>query len=276
MEYISSSRDILPETVKEWEGGRWWNLWARKYWPYHELAVGDIVYWYESPSKSIVWKSQVTDVRAFPYSDKVALRRELHLSKADADFYYFRKAPDRGYCLLFWIKPLKRIDVPKPPDLRVPQLGWVRIDRRIAKKWLGKSVPVDNGRGLPKPDRRGGGFGDPETNKEVERAAERIVGRSLRREGWQVTKMKPGCGYDLSCRRNGHSLHVEVKGVQGTEPAFNITAGEVRQAGRDRDFRLSAVTSALTKHPRIFDYSGKEFVKEFDLNVIQYRAIEKK
>lgn len=276
MKYITSSGDqALPKSVGEWENPRWWNLWARREWPYQELAVGDLLYWYDKPSKCIVWMSRVTDVRGFPYGSKRALRRELQLSKSDSDYIpYFQKAPERGYCLLFRFNLLKKIHFPKPDDLRLPQLGWRHLDKKIAKKWFGKAVVVEGG-STSRLVKRGAGFGDQETNKKVEQAAVRIVKKSLRREGWNVTKAKPGCGYDLLCRRKGDGLHVEVKGVQGVEQAFNITLGEVRQAERDQDFHLSVVTSALTMHHRIFDYSGEEFRKRFNLRVLQYRASQK-
>jgi len=142
MEFITSASFILPETAREWHrsgGSTWWNLWRIKLWPYRELVVGDIVYFYESPTKRIVWKSRVTDVRRFPYNSKPEVQRKLGLSSSEAqDSPYFQPAPKRGYGLFFKFRPLKKVSLPKPDKIRFPQKGWLRVNDQIAQEWLRK------------------------------------------------------------------------------------------------------------------------------------------
>ena len=138
MEYITSRRFTLPDLANEFADSVWFNLWRIRLWPYRELVVGDILYWYESPSKCIVWRSRVTDVDRFFYDSKKAVRERLRARFGDFDTTqpYFVKAPEQGYCLAYEVTPLGRLRLPKPDALRFPQHGWLRVDNHIASRWL--------------------------------------------------------------------------------------------------------------------------------------------
>lgn len=84
------------------------------------------------------------------------------------------------------------------------------------------------------------------------------------------------CGYDLECRSNGAEEHVEVKGVQGDEPAFIITAGEVRNLMLDRKHVTAVVTNALSTAPLLTRFSRDEFLNNFHLEPLAYRATSRK
>jgi hypothetical protein len=58
--YVTSRGFKLPDTTGDMDGSMWFNLWIKKLWPYDELEPGDDLYWYESPSRTIVWKTRVT------------------------------------------------------------------------------------------------------------------------------------------------------------------------------------------------------------------------
>jgi hypothetical protein len=119
----------------------------------------------------------------------------------------------------------------------------------------------------------GAGFGDPETNRKVERAAISFVTKWYQIHGWSVESVEGDkCGYDLRCVRNNAEEHVEVKGVQGGIPSFIITAGEVRQARINSLFTICIVTSALSNQPKMIRYSGGEFVSNFSLEPLSFRA----
>lgn len=123
----------------------------------------------------------------------------------------------------------------------------------------------------------GAGFGNPETNRKVERAAVSRVTDWYESEGWTVESVEAAkCGYDLLCRKDSEENHVEVKGVQGELVAFIITAAEVRQARNDSDFVLCVVTSALTDDPKLNLYDGESFVSDFELSPLSYRAVLRK
>ncbi len=122
----------------------------------------------------------------------------------------------------------------------------------------------------------GAGFGDPETNRKVERAAVSATTRHYESQGWVVKSVEAeNRGYDLLCEKVGDEIHVEVKGVQGTEAAFIITANEERAARTDVDFVLCVVTSALIG-PTLNFYDAASFVQDFELSPLAYRAILRK
>lgn len=125
------------------------------------------------------------------------------------------------------------------------------------------------------PDRtsRGGGFGSVETNRKVERAAIDFVKREYERTGWTVISVEAEkVGYDLRCEKDGASQHIEVKGTQGEEVCFIITAAEVRNAMIDRHHVTCIVTSALTDKPVMFVCSKKELTAKIELEPIAFRA----
>jgi hypothetical protein len=119
----------------------------------------------------------------------------------------------------------------------------------------------------------GAGFGTPEGNAEVERAARDAVEADYAARGWSVRSVeRDRCGYDLLCRTGADEEHAEVKGVGGTDPAFLITAGEVRQAHDDPRFVLYVVTAARTPDRRLIRLTGAEFLARYVLAATQYRA----
>jgi len=120
----------------------------------------------------------------------------------------------------------------------------------------------------------GAGFGSPETNQKVGDAACSYVTEWYESRGWSVKSVEAEKrGYDLVCIKGSVEKHVEVKGVQGEVPSFIITAGEVRQAQSNPKFIICVVTSSLSKRPKMFRYTGKEFAAKFSLSPLAYKAI---
>ena len=146
MEYITSRRFTLPESPEDFAAGFWFNLWRIKLWPYEELVSGDILYWYESPSRCIVWKSRVVDVDRFTYNsrEEVQIRLEARYGEFDTTQSYFVEAPEQGYCLAWRVVPIERMRLPKPADLRFPRQGWLRVDEDVASGWLNHPEVVDD------------------------------------------------------------------------------------------------------------------------------------
>lgn len=94
---------------------------------------------------------------------------------------------------------------------------------------------------------QGGGFGDPESNREVERAAIARATAALEAEGWSVESVeRDRIGFDLLCTRpDGEARHVEVKGVRGSARSFIITEGELlRSGGRSELLAIPGDTGA--------------------------------
>jgi hypothetical protein len=119
----------------------------------------------------------------------------------------------------------------------------------------------------------GAGYGDPETNREVERAAIKFVTEWYEERGWNVKSVEAmKCGYDLRCTNQTKEEDVEVKGVQGTGQSFIITANEVREARDNANFVICIVNSALSSNRQMTRYNGKDLIEKFELIELAYRA----
>jgi len=139
----------------------------------------------------------------------------------------------------------------------------------IERIWYGIGQATDFERQV----RKGGGFGTPETNKKVERAAIDHVTEDYVSRGWAVDSVEADkCGYDLHCKKGQREEHVEVKGVQGDVISFIITRGEKRRAQKDTDFVLCVVTSALTQNPKLSRYNPSEIESLFTYEPLAYQA----
>ncbi len=115
---------------------------------------------------------------------------------------------------------------------------------------------------------------DSELRRQIEQAAVAHVTAALTREGWAVESVEAErCGYDLHCTQGDQERHVEVKGTQADQPAFIITAQELRCADEDDAFELWVVVSALADEPKAHRYTGEELRKRFRLQAVQYRAV---
>ncbi len=164
-------------------------------------------------------------------------------------------------------KPAPRADdAPMLPltELDVPQTDQVSEVGLELKNHVGDSVSDFE---------TGAGFGDSAENKLVESAAVRAVVAQYMAGGWLVRSVeRDKCGFDLECVKSGVIEQVEVKGVQGSGLCFIITAGEVKQAQNNPKFYLIIVTSALAESPTLTKFTGKDFLRQFDVAAIQYRA----
>lgn len=120
------------------------------------------------------------------------------------------------------------------------------------------------------------GFGTPENNRKVEKAAINRVTKTYRSRGWEVTSVEDKkLGFDLLCKKGTEVEKVEVKGVKGREVGFLLTAGEFRKASEDSRFVLCVVLEALSKRSQLKTWSGKEMLKSFDFLPLQYQALVK-
>lgn len=137
MEYITSRRFRLYKCAHEMRDALWYNMWKKKQRPYEELTKGDVLYWYESPSKRILWKTRVTFVERFQYNAKDEVAQRLEIDESEP---YFVDAPEQGYCLAFNVEPLQQLDLPRPSGFRFPRLGWLQVENvGIAQNWLQRS-----------------------------------------------------------------------------------------------------------------------------------------
>lgn len=120
--------------------------------------------------------------------------------------------------------------------------------------------------------RVGAGFGDSESNREVEKAAILFVNDFYKSKGWNVKSVElEKCGYDLECVRNKVQEHVEVKGIKGSIASFIITSREVKEAKSNPNFVICIVTSVLST-PKLLKFTGKEFISKFQLEPLAFKA----
>ena len=125
---------------------------------------------------------------------------------------------------------------------------------------------------------RGVGYGDPETNREVEQKAVAHVRGLYEHDGFQVISYeREKMGFDLLCRRRLASgeeeiAHAEVKGIQSTIESFEMTAREIDRAHSDSFFFLWVVTNALSDEPHAVVYTPEEFWDMFRAEPSTYRV----
>lgn len=172
--------------------------------------------------------SKVLQVFEQDKKDKRFLR---YLGEMEYAQHSFRDAPDtdgkQRKAIVFHLRPVDTIS----PDSAV-----------VAAALAGEASV--SGRG------KGGGFGSVETNRQLEKAAIDFVRHHYERDGWSVRSVESQkVGYDLSCERGDTQVHVEVKGTQGDDVCFIVTAAEVRNAMMDRKHLTCVVTAALTPTP---------------------------
>lgn len=261
MEYVTSRGFALPESAEEFADSFWFNLWHIKLWPYRELVVGDLLYWYESPSKRIVWKSRITDLDRFPYDNKDAARDRLISRFGDFDPAqpYFVEAPEQGYCFVWKVMPLQRINLPKPGDLRFPRQGWLRVDDEIAIKWLSQSAPVDDatldeivpkGTLIERLHQLNAAMAEVSPKR-----VRSIVSQTLRRDTQLVKSLKelcefgcqfPSCGVRIPKRDGG--FYIEVAHIR-----------PLREGGRSV---LGNLLVLCPNHHKEFDYGNLEIVEQ--------------
>jgi len=119
----------------------------------------------------------------------------------------------------------------------------------------------------------GAGFGNPEQNRVVEKAACLAVRTYFERLNYEViSRETEKLGYDFDAIRNGEKIHIEVKGISGSVLRFPITANEVDCARNDQKFRLAVVTEAVTSQRKIHIFSSKDFRSSFGLRPLAYFA----
>jgi hypothetical protein len=133
------------------------------------------------------------------------------------------------------------------------------------------STPQDNSK-----IEQGVGFGDPETNPKVEQSAVKFVTSRHKNQGWTVVSVEAQkIGYDLLCTKGAAKKHVEVKGVQGDEVCFLLTANEKARAEKDKLFCVCIVTRALTASPKCVEITGPCLLADYEFRPVTYRVTKK-
>jgi|AntRauTorckE6833_2_1112554.scaffolds.fasta_scaffold53168_1 hypothetical protein len=117
----------------------------------------------------------------------------------------------------------------------------------------------------------GAGFGNPEENEKVEKAAIKLVTESYENNGWAVESVESeNLGFDLICSNDNYVENVEVKGISGNKEAFILTRNEYKQIKKNDKFVLCVVTNTLNKNIEIKKYRGSSISDKFSFEPLQY------
>ena len=261
MEYITSRRFTLPESADEFAAHFWFNLWRIKLWPYQELLPGDILYWYESPSRCIVWKSRVVEVERFPYDNReeLRIRLEARFGKFNTTQPYFTKSPKQGYCLAWRVIPIQKMRLPKPADLRFPGQGWLRVDNEIASKWLNQAEVTDDvvlddllpqGPLLTRIRQLNLAMADISPKR-----VRLVVERTVRRDTQLVKALKELC--EFRCQFPGCGVRIPKR-----DGGFYIEVAHIRPVSQGGRSVLGNLLVLCPNHHKEFDYGDLRIIEQ--------------
>ena len=129
----SRGLDVLPHDRDAIQTSVWFNMWTRRFRPYRELRDGDVVFFYDPPSRRVIWRTVATKVQRTEYTSKAAAARWLAGSFGGpvgsfTSSPYFQQAPPAGYLLAWTNDQVDSVDLHKPEVRRFPQLGWLAVD----------------------------------------------------------------------------------------------------------------------------------------------------
>ena len=191
-------------------------------------------------------------------------------------------------CRVTWVKsfvPIISLDemrrsdpTKKCPIVHYPQGISVRLEEAVAERLCSLRTRREKGTSRAARTRasHGAGFGDPDTNPEIERAAVNHVRDDYESRGWEVeTREKDKVGYDLDCRRGRLLRRVEVKGTSGNIESFFITKNELNRLNTDDLIVLAIVLRATDEEAAIMrEYSALEARARFSFSCVNYKAVK--
>lgn len=111
-------------------------------------------------------------------------------------------------------------------------------------------------------------------DKLAEKRAVSLATEGLVAAGWMLERDRQadGVGYDLEFAKGGRVLHVEVKGIQGRRPTFNLTPKELWRATWDDSWVLVAVTNVLSPSAYEIELIPRDAVLSYRRVVTGYRV----
>jgi hypothetical protein len=224
MEYITSRGFELPSDQVEMEGVDWFNMWKNKNFPFYELLVGDILYWFDSKAQKLLWKTKVVKIDRFPYANKQDVFNRFPNSLGSK---YHESRPESGYFIGYKIEVIEKINHAKPIGFNFPQLGWLRVDNEIASTWFDKQ-PIEDTNTLDDnilDDKKSISEILAELNEKMKNVSpqrvEKLVAATIRNDTKIVNALKlatdfkcqfPTCGQRI-IKKNG-SFYIEVAHIK--------------------------------------------------------------
>jgi Domain of unknown function (DUF3883) len=226
-----------------------------------EMNVGDLVLAVQTDRRAAIGVCRVAEFDDYPGDDD-RIERELILEPVQ-----LFERPVKLYDLKKTRSALARVQALRQGPIQ-SLYATTAAEARVLLRVCGVEEILD-----PPIAKAGAGFGDTATNRQVEQAAIRAVTAYYRGQGWRVRSVESDkLGYDLLVLRMDEKVHVEVKGVRGTQRAFLMTHRERLQAQVDPLFRLCVVTRALGSDPYLHWWSGGEVEHVFEFRPIAYQV----
>ncbi len=285
MEWIVSLRGEFWE-FEIGEEYDFYNLWSKRYKPYGEVAEGDVIWNYESPTQTIVARSVVSYVYKSEYSSRKDLEykfhRDLNFPKADIrEDEYISKAPDRGYILFLYYKVREMVNIRKPKSVRIHGYGWLEVDEEL-REWLYSGVDEEFVL-----DDVMDKVGDSATNilKELNEKmksvspekVESIVRRTIRKDTKIIGALKKAVDY--KCMFSGCGVRIPKK-----DGKYYIEVHHIKPVSKGGKSVLGNIVVLCPNHHKEFEYgkleiyeqterfirgklNGKEFVIEYPYQI---------
>jgi len=261
MTFITSRRFVLPASPKEMANFAWFNMWKRKNWPYRDLMVGDTLYWYESKSKRLRWKTQVVRIKRFRYSSKKGAVQRIKSTLGDpgAPGNYYANAPSRGICLAYRVSSIQRLDSLRPRSIRVPQLGWSRPGESFFEHFFGNEVGNHNetlddivpGRDPINTLRKM----DQKMANVSPKRIEALVNQTIRRDTKLIKALKKLCGFRCQFPRCG--IQTPKRGG-----GYYIEVAHIKAVAKGGRSRLGNLLVLCPNHHKEFDWGDRRIVTQ--------------
>lgn len=218
-----------------------WNLWSKRLQPYGQLEERDVIGLVVSNAagSTIRFTATARDVVHTPFTSRRDALKKLaaHTGLRVADLQtnaYTALQPERPGFLLAWrAVDVRRVDLPRPPELSLWRHGWGRQDdpALLAAWGIGAGKAASKKRGAA----RGQGWQSSiAANRAIERRAMELAHAWLTEAGYRhVEDVSARKSWDYEARRTSASeiRHVEVKGTTSSGLQCLVTRNEVDAAG---------------------------------------------
>lgn len=259
MSFITSRKN-LPNENGEMVGILWFNMWKYQLFPYKELKKGDLLYFYESQTKSIVWKTKVIDAYRFPYNKKDAVKNRLKkkFGEFDDKQSYFVTRPSKGFCLAYKVKPIKKLELPKPKGIKFPRQGWLRVNKKIALQWLTIKIDDNSTLDVIVPNRTPIDILNQLNKKMAEYSPaqiKRIVSQIIRGDTELIKALKELCKF--RCQFPGCNARIQKK-----EGGYYIEVAHIEPVSQGGKSVLGNLIVLCPNHHKEFDYGDLEIIEQ--------------
>ena len=264
MEYIISKGSELPGNEASMENSEWFNVWERRNFPYYELLVGDILYWFDTSAQKIVWKTEVVKVDRFQYFDKKEILERYPNSMTSK---YYESRPESGYFVGYKIKVLDKLDLEKPSSFRFPQLGWLRVDNGIASTWFSRQLAEDTNTldDNISDDKKSIEELLAELNEKMKNVApervEKLISTTIRKDTKIINALKQATDFKCQFPTCGQRIAKKNGG-------FYIEIAHIKPVSLNGQSILGNLIVLCPNHHKEFDFGKLEIIEQTNNNLV--------